>query len=596
MAFERPLFRLASWALISAACFWLFGAVAFAQSQPSVDTKFGEVIGRSKDGIDTFLGIPFAPSTAGEGRFMPPGAPPIWNTPLEATSFGPACPSVDPTRGNVRIENSSEDCLSLNIWRPEGDTRDLPVMVWIHGGGYQFGSARTEVINGARLARRGNMIVVTIQYRLGILGWMDLTHLGGDAYRTSGNNGVLDQIAALRWINRNISAFGGDPENVTIFGESAGAVSVGTLLNTKLARGLFARGIIQSGHPFILTTKEESAFVTRSIMEEGGLETVADLKALSAEEILDLQTSYLSGPGQAYTLGSFLPSLDGEILTEFYGESLADPGFTPVPVMIGTNRDEFRNWAHLNGIARLPFEFFKPWLDALTDGRSAAVYDAYKSERPGLSDGEFGMAVMGDALFRMPSVRLAEKMSANGHPVWMYLFEFDTNVPGSKVGSPHAMDIPIVFGNLDAPQTRQHHILVTEENRKSLQQFSDRVQDAWIAFAHSGDPSTASLGNWPSYDTQARATMVLNLESEVVKDPVRAERRIWDGVAFDGAHPTAHHSQPTSHPDTKVTLRTIMAVIGPTRLVLWGLGILLVVLIGAWALRQWLFARKEAAT
>lgn len=596
MAYIYSLFRMTGWSVLSAACFWFFGAAAFGQTPPIVETKSGPVMGQSKSGIESFLAIPFAPSTGGDRRFMPPGPPPVWEEALKATSFGPACPSVDPTRGNVRIENFSEDCLSLNIWRPEGGATDLPVMVWIHGGGFQFGSARTEVINGARLVKRGNIIVVTIQYRLGILGWMDLTQFDRDKYRTSGNNGVLDQIAALRWINDNISAFGGNPQNVTIFGESAGAVSVGTLLNTQLARGLFKRGIIQSGHPFILTTKEESAFVTRSIMDEGGFDTVADLKALSAEEILDLQTSYLSGPGQAYTLGAFLPGLDREVLTEFYGENLAAADFTPVPVMIGTNRDEFRNWAHLNGIARLPFDFYKPWLDALTNGRSAAVYDTYKSERPDLSDGEFGMAVMGDALFRMPSIRLAEKMSAKRHPVWMYLFEFETNVPDSKVGSPHAMDIPIVFGNLDAPQTRQHHILVTQENRQSLQQFSDRVQDAWIAFARSGDPSTASLGNWPTYDAKTRATMILDLESRVENDPVRAERTIWDGVAFDGISPSAHHSQPTSHPDTKVTLGTIMAVMGPLQIALWAIGIVLILLLGLWGLKRLLRKRRKMAS
>jgi len=496
-------------------------------------TTLGKVEGREKDGYSLFAGIPFASPPVGERRFLPPEPHPGWHGVRDATRFGKASPQL-PRMLGAALPGADlewdEDCLFLNVVTPAVDDARRPVMVWIHGGAFVGGSGRTPWYNGASFARMHDTVIVTVNYRLGALGFL---HLGGvDAsLASSGLNGILDQVEALRWVRDNISAFGGDPDNVTIFGESAGGMSVGTLLGLPEAKGLFHKAILQSGACHHSLAAETAAELTGLFLAEAGTGDLDELRRLPVERILEVQGSLAarletqpgsvrSPEGRPITL-PLLPVVDGRALPRPPIDTVANGDAPRVPVMVGTNLDEFTLWTVLEtelGEDRL----LRRLTGFVPDPKEAVA--AYSQARPDASPAELFTALMTDLTFRIPAIRLAESHARHQPATWMYLFTWRSTAFGGRLGSCHALEIPFVFNQLDAGGVAE---FCGEGPPRDL---AETMHAAWAAFARSSDPNHPGLPDWPVYETDRRLTIELGSERRILEDPAGDERELWDGI------------------------------------------------------------------
>ena len=510
------------------------------ERRPVVETQSGRVAGSEAAGIRSFRGIPYARPPIGRLRFRAPEPPSSWAGVRDATAFGAAAPQAGSMVGalvGLPATETSEDCLTLNLWTPACDDARRPVLVWIHGGGFLFGSGSQPLYDGARLARRGDVVVVTLNYRLGALGWLALTGLG-DEGGLGGNYGLLDQIAALEWVRANVASFGGDPRNVTLFGESAGGMSVGALLAAPAARGLFHRAILQSGTGHHVSSPERAERIGRRFLEELGAtpDDVGAARRAPVCALLDAQAKTAA----AFFLREglpFQPVVDGTVLPKLPLDAIASGACAGLPLVVGTNLEEWK----LFGLA-------DPSLATLDEAglvercaatlsrdaeegrrraaRAAEVYRSARSVRGARTEPkELWYAIEGDRVFRMPAVRLAEAAAGQGSTVHKYLFAHRSPALGGALGACHALELPFVFGTVDAPALRA---FVGEG--EAVRALSEAMQDAWLAFAREGRPRAAALGSWPSYEAPRRSTMRLDLESGLEDDPLAAERRFWDGI------------------------------------------------------------------
>jgi para-nitrobenzyl esterase len=507
------------------------------------------VAGTVEDGLEVFRGIPYAAPPTGDLRFLPPAPVEPWTEVRGATAFGPACPQDPDPHEMAEGTPISEDCLTLNVWT-QSTSGDAPVMVFIHGGGFTAGSTRDPWYDGASFARRG-VVLVTLQYRIGPFGWLDLSDLGPE-YATSGDNGLQDQIAALRWVRGNAAAFGGDPANVTLFGESAGAISISALLGAPSADGLYDRVILESGTAGTVATREWSQRVFDRFVELSEVESPSDVLGLSTAKVLEtarrIYDTELSDT-------AFHPLVDGEVLPDLPMRRLASAEGPSVPVIIGTNLDEARYWLYyISELDRLPLRFYRPWLESLVGDRADEVIADYRGERPDLDQAQTGMAMSGDVAFRMPAIRMAEALSDRGVPVWMYLATITSPDLDGRMGSPHAIELPFVFDNLDAARAPE---LVGDDPRNPA--LADMIQELWVEFATTGVP----VSTWPRYDTRSRSTLVIDHELEVRDDPYPASRTTWGSMRFDGSDPGLDRLTPLQYEGTNwYDPLVIAAVIG----------------------------------
>jgi para-nitrobenzyl esterase len=496
------------------------------------ETTGGTVQGREKDGIVLFAGIPYAASPTGDRRFRPPEPRDPWTGTLDARRFGKV--SWQSPRGLGGLlsgppPDCDEDCLTLNVVTPAVDDGARPVMVWIHGGAFIGGSGSTPWYNGTSFASRGDVVVVTLNYRLGALGFLHLGEVGGEAYASSGLSGILDQAAALQWVRDNIANFGGDPGNVTVFGESAGGMSVGTLLGLPEASGLFHRAIAQSGASSNLIDAGDASLVTKAFLSVLGTDDMGGLLDASPEQILDAQTKVgeeIAAHPERYGTSArratglpFQPVIDGIRLPRSPLDAVAD-GAARVPLLVGTNADEWNLFALMNpgptdddGIIRA--------VDRL-GASGAEALATYRRARPAASPAELWSAIMTDSVFRMPAIRLLEAQAANRpDDTFAYWFTWATPAFDGRLGSCHALEIPFVFNTLTSPGA---DLLLAGDPPESL---ALAMQDAWIAFARTGNPSHDGIGEWPAYDATRRATMEFSTQVGIVDDPGADERSLW---------------------------------------------------------------------
>jgi para-nitrobenzyl esterase len=383
--------------------------------------------------------------------------------------------------------------------------------------------------DGASFARRGDVVFISLNYRLAELGFSQLAHLD-ESYAGSGNCGILDQVAALEWVRDNVAAFGGDPGNVTIFGESAGGMSVGTLLGTPAAAGLFHKAIPQSGAAHNTMAAKVAAEVTDDLMTRVNARTVADLVAVPAADLLppraDMVASALGNVDQLLSgddaaLGiPWQPVEDGAVLPESPLDAVRAGASANIPMLIGTTLEEWKLFGLLTDPGTITREKVVARATALV-GDGEGLVDAYDNDDR--SPADVFSAIATDFVFRIPALRLAEAQLEHTPNVWMYLFSWRSRAFGGALGACHAMELPFVFHTVDDP--RMSMFLGEGPSPADL---ADRIQDAWIAFAHTGDPNTPSLPAWPSYDQERRATMELAEPCRVVDDPEAAERRLWD--------------------------------------------------------------------
>lgn len=490
-----------------------------------VETRFGRLEGIRREGDVAFLGIPFAAPPIGERRFRAPEPPASWSGVRQATAWGFACPqSSHAIPGFAASGPQDEDCLYLNVYTPAADGRRRPVMFWIHGGGFTHGTGAELLFDGGPLARRGDVVVVTINYRLGALGYLYLgDHLPGAGL--TANAGQLDQIAALQWVRDNIEAFGGDPGNVTIFGESAGAGAVGTLLGMPAASSLFHRAILESGTGRA-TPPEASAKVTDLLLETLGLDRrrAAELRTIPVAAIIEAQGAVAGRAGGP----AFGPVLDGVTIPERPIDAIRRGAAAAVPVLIGTNRDEVKLFAA--SIRRDPIDedqlakSVSSALGNLEDGKARALVEVYRRSRQGRALPATNLdildAISSDARFRVPAMRLALAQQEHQSNTYMYLFTHASPARHGALGACHALEMPFVFGTLDAPTQDRF-----AGSGPEVERLSGNMMDSWLSFAKAAAPGHEAIGPWPSYSADGRPTMVLDLVSKLEPDPFSEERR-----------------------------------------------------------------------
>ncbi|WP_153531360.1 carboxylesterase/lipase family protein [Actinomadura macrotermitis] len=480
-----------------------------------VQTAYGKVRGSVTGGVSAYLGIPYAAPPFGANRFRPPQPPRPWDGVRDATAYGPTAPKPPYPRPYDRLLPDpaipGEDCLNLNVWTPDPGATGLPVMVWIHGGAFRNGSGAVDIYNGANFARDG-VVCVTLNYRLGVEGF---AHLPG----APANRGLRDQIAALEWVRDNIAAFGGDPGQVTVFGESAGAMSVLTLLSLDL--GLFRRAIAQSGSGAVAQKPEDALLVTTEMAARLGVEpTAAGFAALDPAAILPVQAAVaaevamLPDPGRwgastAATAMSLVPVLDGESLPHRPEDAIAAGAGRDVDLLIGTTTDEFRLFLMPNGLAAVAtHDLIGPVAAGM--GFPPEVIAGYRAAHPELTAGELIAALCTDGMFRMPSIRVAE---GHGERTWMYEFAWRSPEPG--LGACHALELGFVFDNLRSPEAEGL------AGPNPPQGLADAMHRAWIDFAVHGDPG------WRRYGPGRAVRVFDGAADEVVPDPRADDRRLW---------------------------------------------------------------------
>ena len=474
-----------------------------------------------------FRGIPFAAPPTGANRFRPPQEVEAWTGARDATEFGPIAPQLpsplEQILGSRELE-MSEDCLYLNVWTPGLDDARRPVMVWIHGGAFTTGAGSIPWYDGTSFATRGDVVVVTINYRIGALGFLALDGIV-DGLEDASNLGALDQIAALEWVRDNIARFGGDPGKVTVVGESAGAMSIAVLLGAPAAKGLFGRAILQSGAAQSVAERDQAERITREFLAELDLpQQDADaLRSVPLEQILSAQGSVvLRNWGKVRGL-PLQPVVDGVVLPQHPGDAIESGTSEGLDVMIGTTRDEWRLFALLDpSSGSLTSEELVERMARALGSEDAArrAIDVYSAREPGQTPGDLWSAFQTDRIFRSPATALADRHRGD---TYMYLFTYCTEILDGRLRSCHALEIPFVFNNLDAPGVHR----MTGPVTNSMRDLALAMHEAWIAFVRGGYPRSPRLPEWPRYERERRATMIFGERPALEEDPFADERRLW---------------------------------------------------------------------
>jgi para-nitrobenzyl esterase len=499
------------------------GADTVNDEGPLAQTACGTVRGRHRRGVQLFAGIPYAEPPVGDRRFAPPTPHDSWDGTRDALRFGKAAPQL-PGEGltNRVLLAWDEDCLTLNVVTPAADDARRPVYVWIHGGAYQHGQGATPWYDGTSFAIRGDIVVVTINYRLGALGFCHLSPHLGDRFASAGVNGFLDQLAALGWVRDNIAAFGGDPDRVTVGGESAGAFSVCNVLASPHAAGLVHRAIAQSGAAHNTHDPESGKEISAQFLAALGEPNAAELPEIGADRILEAQQQVIVERSTRPSHGPepFYPVWGHEALPRAPHELIAEGAGSEVGLLTGTNEDEMALWG-VTGLSEDRVHRYTARMSPDAD----AVLACYRQRLSDVEAGWVACAIATDRVFRVPAIRLAENRHANGAATWMYRFSWDSRAFEGQFGAAHALEIPFTFNTLDGPGT---DVFLGEGPRPDA--LAETMHDSWIAFIRHGDPSTSALGDWPPYEPDCRLVMDLDDECGLLADPESDEREIWESV------------------------------------------------------------------
>ena len=491
----------------------------------TVATKQGLLRGVKEDSICVWRGIEYAKQPVGALRLRAPQAPESWTGIKDAINIGHVAPQS--RRATKELTPQGEDCLSLNIWSPAPDGKKRPVMVWIHGGGFLVGSGVAPVYDGTNLSQNGDVVVVTINYRLGALGFLYFDEMKGKKAGFDNNLGIRDQVAALQWVKENIAAFGGDPETVTIFGESAGGVSVLTLLNVPSAKGLFKRAIVESGSTEFLWKPETGTAITKRYLKMLNIspDSIEQMMSVNPDTLVS-RMDVLIGQlmHEPTTVKIVSPTVDGQFIAGDLMESIKAGKAAGIDVMIGTNKDEATILAIKRiGVTPKNAAALQPYLDNMEPearNRILTTYKRYPRKR-GIMD------LTSDGIFVMPSIRFSE---SQGNFASTYMYRFDWSSPLLRmVGlrACHGVELPFVFGNFDKGIGKW---LTAGANKKTVHRISGQVQQRWVNFARYGNPDSNS--EWKKYNPDGRYTMIFDKKTYLSSDPSGLQRKAWQGLSI----------------------------------------------------------------
>jgi para-nitrobenzyl esterase len=501
----------------------------------------GKVRGKHENGVAVFRGIRYGAAPIGNDRFKPSKRPPPWAGTADAFAYGAAAMQMSMGLADAGAPSplkdalgpilpapedkatESEDCLFLNVWTPTIDEKKRPVMIWLHGGGFAAGSAGWPVYDGAALARNGDVVVVSINHRLNVFGYLYLGELAGPEFLQSGNAGMLDIMLAIWWVRDNIAHFGGDAGNVTVFGESGGGLKVSTLLAMRSARGLVHKAIIQSGPGVRCLSREAATENARAVLAEAGISLPGDLdklRTLPAQTLADAAAAVQRKAAAAGRQFWLAPVMDGMTMAGHPFDPVATPSAAKVPLMIGHTRDEgtffiatdpkFGSFTREDVVARA---------EAMARGKAKALLAAIESARPGATPTQLIADLQTMTWAFGGSVTVADRKAAQEPPVFAYLLEWKTPVAGGVLGATHALDLPLMFNNVESAR-------VFVGPGEAPQKLADKMQAAWLAFARTGNPNCAALPEWPAYDVNRRATMIFDDVCRVADDPLKGVRLV----------------------------------------------------------------------
>jgi para-nitrobenzyl esterase len=503
---------------------------------PVVATKSGKIEGKYENSLNIFKGIPYAVPPVGDLRWSPPQPVKKWDGVRQTKEFGTIAPQTIMPMGNFGMAPQppqDEDCLTLNIWTPGLDSARRPVMVWIHGGAFTIGSGADPSYDTGLLPKRGNIVMVSINYRLGMLGFLRLKGVTGGKILSTGNEGLMDQVLALKWVKDNIAAFGGDPNNITVFGESAGAMSIGSLMAMPSAKGLFHKGILESGSGNFAISAADADINGQLFLEMAGIKAddINTIRALTPPQLLEIEKKMVAsrrGKGKNPEVTVTMPVIDGDIFP-IDGSKAARQGYSKeIKTIVGTNLNEWKL-----------FTMMEPGFDQIDEAGvlnrlsntmsldvAKTLVAAYREARAKRGEpttpAEVFTAIFGDFMFRMPGVKLVEGQHANKQAAYNYLFTWKSPAMGGVLGACHGLEISFVFGNL---------MEMFSGAGPDAEKLAKCMQDAWLAFARTGDPSCESIGKWPVYGSQ-RMTMILDKDCRVEAAPYEGERQVWDKIGI----------------------------------------------------------------
>jgi len=516
-------------------------AVSAGSGKAVVETAAGKVGGYVRNGIFTFKGMPYAAPVGGEARFMPPAKPKPWAGVRSSMQYGQVCPQVA-RAGWANDEEAwlfswddgipGENCLRVNVWTPGiNDNKKRPVMVWLHGGGFQAGSGQElPSYDGESLSRRGDVVVVSVNHRLGVLGYLNLTEIGGAKYASAANVGNLDLVAALEWVRDNIANFGGDPGNVMIFGQSGGGGKVSSLLAMPSAKGLFHKAAVQSGSGLRMVQPQTSAKLAAAVLAELGLSAsqLDQLHTLPAHRLIDAGIAAIrkvapaGGPARVYNRradrAGWGPTVDGQILPQHPFDPAAPAISANIPMLIGTTLNEFTSGINNPNADAMTDAELAERVKAMYGERSTQIIAAYRKANPKSKPFDL-LSFISTVSTRQNAVLQAElKAAQNAAPAYLYLFTWQTPVLDSRPRAFHCAELAFVFDNVD----RCVNMTGGGADARTL---AARVSEAWIAFARKGDPNHPGLPKWPAFTADKGSTMIFDNKCEVKNDPDGPERR-----------------------------------------------------------------------
>jgi para-nitrobenzyl esterase len=511
-------------------------AVSLAASPSSasdliVQTKQGKLEGQTSKSSYSFLGIHYGADTGGQNRFLPPQPVQSWSGVKKADQMGNRCPqppiNMPGEMGTVLSFSdlpTSEDCLVLNVWTPHvHDHAKRAVMVWLHGGGFFLGSGGDKYYEGSNLAGKNDVVVVTLNHRLAAFGYLYLGNEAGPAYADSQLVGMLDIVQALQWVKDNIAQFGGDPNNVTIFGQSGGGSKVSALTAMPSAQGLFQKGIIESGAAVHLGSIADATVTRDKVLANLGL------KSVDMDKLRSVSTQDLMMAGAKAGLLAFFPAVDGKILPTHPFDPIASPLSAKIPIMVGSTKDEATNvfltdptWQTMTDA-----DLVKRVSASVGPELAPKVIEMYRSNAPTDKPMHLWTSIVTDQMFTRSSVLLAErKVEQHAAPVYMYKIDWNSPVLGGKLRAPHAVELPFVFDNVDVSAG-----LVGAGPTQD--QMAEMMSRTFAAFARTGNPNVKGYPHWPAYTLEKRETFIYDVPPQVVSDPNSTYRVFWNQHASD---------------------------------------------------------------